>query len=84
MGNCSGIHNNIHPKSSIIDVQNCFKSINPKPFKLTTMLCQKTQPSLFDYDDHDYIKNRTILDKNGKVIGTSKDLQIFSSVKFLY
>ena len=80
MGNCSGIHSNVYPKASIIQIQDPLKLVQPKPWKMVSMLSQKTQPSLFDYDDHDLIKHKVNLDKNGKLIGTSKELELMASV----
>ena len=85
MGNCTGIHGSVHAKTSIIEVNDPFKASRSstnalKPWKLVTHLSQKTQPCLFDYDDHEISKFRTQVDKSGKYISTSKGIQVLTSV----
>jgi hypothetical protein len=85
MGNCTGIHTSVHAKPSVIEINDPFKDSTPlKPWKLVTHLSQKTQPSLFDYDDHEISKFKAQIDKSGKYLSTSKGLQVLSEVIYIF
>lgn len=78
MGNCSSIHFKDKKACSIVNVQESIKS--PGKWKMVTALSHKTQPNLFDYDDHDFIKHKVQLDKSGKYVGTDKNVTFFPKV----
>lgn len=79
MGNCSSIHIKDKKTCSIINVQESIKASGK--WRMVSAISHKTQPNLFDYDEHDFIKHKVQLDKSGKYIGTDKAVTFCPKVR---
>lgn len=79
MGNCSSIHIKDKKTCSIINVQESIKASGK--WRMVSAISHKTQPNLFDYDEHDFIKHKVQLDKSGKYVGTDKTVTFCPKVR---